>query len=90
MLANMIGFGTALIVSLVGHHKVSFPGRTSFWSGARRFVPAAVTGFLVNNLTLLGLVATTGPTYAWLKIAIAILIVPPVTFGYAYFFAYRS
>ena len=90
MLANMIGFGTALIVSLVGHHKVSFPGRTSFWRGARRFVPAAVIGFLVNNLALLGLVATTGPTYAWLKVAIAILIVPPVTFCYAYFFVYRS
>ena len=90
MIANIIGFCAALIVSLVGHHKVSFPGRTSFWRGARRFLPAAVTAFVVNNLALLGLIAITGTSYGWLKVAVAILVVPPATFGYAYFFAYRD
>lgn len=88
--ANMVGFLLALVVSLVGHHSVSFPGPRPFWQGARRFIPAAVVGFLANNVALAGLVAATGDSYAWLKIAIAILVIPPATFAYAYFFAYRN
>jgi hypothetical protein len=90
MVANAVGFWVALVVSVVGHHAVSFPGRTSFWRGARRFAPAAVAGFLANNVVLAALVAATGNSYAWVKVAVAILVIPPVTFGYAYFFAYRD
>ena len=36
------------------------------------------------------LVATTGDDYALVKIAIATLVIPPGTFAYAYFFAYKS
>jgi putative flippase GtrA len=90
MLANTIGFLVALVVSVVGHHTLSFPGRTSFWRGAQRFVPAAIAGFLANNVVLTALIATTGTSYAWLKVAVAILVIPPATFAYAYFFAYKS
>ena len=90
MLANAIGFFTALSVSVVGHHRVSFYGRTSFWRGTRRFVPAAIAGFLANNVLLGALVAATGTSFAWVKVAVAILVIPPATFAYAYFFAYRD
>jgi len=90
MLANAIGFVVALAVSVVGHHTVSFPGQTSFRRGAQRFVPAAIAGFLANNVVLTALIATTGTSYAWLKVAVAILVIPPATFAYAYFFAYKG
>ena len=90
MLSNAIGFCTALLVSIFGHHRVSFPGQTSFWRGSRRFIPAAIAGFLANNLVLGSLVAATGNSHAWAKLAIAILVIPLATFGYAYFFAYRD
>lgn len=88
--ANSIAFVTALIVSLVGHHTFSFGGRTSFWRGAGRFIPGAAVAFVANNLVLAALVALTGETILWLKVALAILVIPPVTFAYAYFFAYRN
>lgn len=90
MLANAIGFCVAFIVSVVGHHTVSFRGRTSFWRGTRRFAPAAIVGFLANNILLGSLIAATGNSYAWIKVAVSILVVPPVTFAYAQFFAYRD
>lgn len=90
MVSNIIGFCTALVVSVVGHHCISFAGRTSFWRGTQRFVPAALIGFLANNVMLAALIAATGNSFAWLKIAVAILIIPPATFSYAYFFAYRN
>ncbi|MCP4308263.1 MAG: GtrA family protein [bacterium] len=90
LVANGIAFLIAHVVSLCGHHAFSFHGRTSFWRGARRFIPGALVAFVANNLVLAGLVATTGDTYLWLKLAFAILVIPPVTFGYAYFFAYRD
>ena len=90
MISNTIGFCAALIVSTVGHHTVSFSGRTTFRRGAQRFIPMAVAGFIANNVVLAALVASTGSSLAWLKIAIAILVIPPVTFCYAYFFAYKN
>jgi putative flippase GtrA len=90
MLSNAIGFCTALFVSIIGHHHFSFPEQTTFWRGSRRFVPAAIVGFVANNVVLGGLVAATGNSHAWVKVAIAILVIPPATFGYAYFFAYRD
>jgi len=88
--ANSIGFCVALGVSLLGHHTISFPKRTAFWRGARRFIPVAIIGFIANNAVLATLVAATGNSLAWLKVAMAILVILPVTFGYAYFFAYKD
>lgn len=90
MASNTIGFCIALVVSVVGHHAVSFAGRTTFWRGARRFIPAAVVGFVANSVVLAGLITTTGSSLTWLKIAVAILVIPPATFGYAYVFAYKD
>ena len=78
--ANSLGFISALTISLIGHHIFSFKGRTSFWYGARRFAPVALVGFLINNLALASLVATTGDDYALVKIAIATLVIPPGIF----------
>ena len=42
-------------------------------------------------ILLLGtLIAATGGSYAWAKVAVAILVIPPATFAYANFFAYRD
>lgn len=90
MAANAIGFVVALGISVFGHHAISFQGRAQFWRGARRFIPAAITGFVANNVLLGTLIVTTGSSYAWLKVAVAILVIPPATFAYAYFFAYRT
>ncbi len=88
--ANVVGFLVALGVSLVGHHSFSFRSRAPFLQGARRFIPAALAGFLANNLVLALLVATTGDAYAWVNVALAIFVIPPATFCYAYLFAYRG
>lgn len=90
LISNAIGFCVALVVSVVGHHTVSFPNQTTFWRGCWRFVPAAITGFVANNIVLATIVATTGSSHAWIKVAVAILVIPPATFAYAYFFAYRG
>jgi hypothetical protein len=90
ILANAVGFFIALAVSVVGHHSVSFRGRTSFWRGTRRFVPAAIVGFLANNFLLGTLIAATGNSHAWVKVAVSILVIPPATFAYAHFFAYKD
>lgn len=88
--ANCLAFLVALVVTLPGHHYFSFRSRAPFRRGVRRFVPGAVVGFVANNLVLASLVAATGESYAWIKIALAIFVIPPATFCYAYFFAYRD
>jgi putative flippase GtrA len=88
--ANAIAFFVALMVSIGGHHAFSFRGRTTFWRGARRFAAVAVAAFIANNCVLAMLIAVTGESWAWIKVAFAILVIPPATFAYAHLFAYRS
>jgi|SoiMethySBSTD1v2_1073268.scaffolds.fasta_scaffold1861899_2 putative flippase GtrA len=88
--ANAVAFVIALGVSVCGHHAFSFRGRTTFWRGARRFGAGALVAFIANNFVLATLVAVTGESLAWMKVALAILVIPPLTFGYAHLFAYRE
>ena len=89
VVANTLGFLVALIVSVFGHQFFSFPGRVPLLHGALRFIPAAVVGFVLNTVVLVGLVSA-DVVPAWASIVIALTVIPLATFGYARFFAYRA
>jgi len=89
VVANTLGFLVAVNVSIFGHQFFSFPGRVPLLHGALRFVPAAVVGFLLNTVVLVGLVAA-HVVPAWASIVIALAVIPLATFGYARLFAYRT
>lgn len=87
--ANLIGFVGALGASIIGHHLFSFPGRVPFFYGAIRFIFGAVLAFAVN-CTVLVVLTRSGPAFSpWIRLTIAIVVMPIVTFVYSRSFAYR-
>jgi putative flippase GtrA len=88
-LANVVGFLSALAVSLAGHHHFSFRRQVSFRRGATRFIPIALLAFALNNGLLAAMLSIFGWRFADLSLAIAILAVPLISFLLARQFAYR-
>lgn len=86
---NLIGFVAAFVLGLLGHYHFTFPGRGPFGRALRRYGAIAVAGFLVNNVVLIGLVALGWVSEA-AALAIAILLVPALTFLASRFWGFSS
>lgn len=90
LLANVIGWALAFIVSFSGHYGLTFRNQnTVFWQAARRFFVVSLTGFLINET-----VYALGLKYSALRYDVllaAILVgMAIVTYVVARFWAFRS
>lgn len=90
LLANALGFATALSVSLIGHHWFTFASVAPFVRTAPRYALIAVLGFLFNSLVLAALIRLLPPGFEAPALIVAVLLTPLVTFFAARLFAYRS
>lgn len=90
LLANVIGWALAFIVSFSGHYGLTFRNQNaSFWQAARRFFIVSLAGFLINET-----VYALGLEYSALRYDVllaAILVgMAIITYIVARFWAFRS
>ncbi len=90
LLANTLGFVTALSVSLAGHHWFTFESVAPFVRTAPRYAAVALLGFGFNTLVLASLVRVLPPRYEAAALVVAVLLTPLATFLAARLFAYRD
>ncbi len=86
--ANCMGFATAFGVSVLGHHYWTFQSSHSLWRTLPRFGAVAVTGFVASNVFLTATIVL-GLGNDTVKIAIAALIVPALSYVLSRFWAFK-
>jgi putative flippase GtrA len=90
LVANTFGFLSAVSISVVGHHWLTFASAAPFRRTAPRFALIALLGFLFNSVVLALLVGLLPPGFEAPALAAAVLLTPIVTFIAARLFAYRA
>ena len=90
-LANPCGFAVALIVSYLGHARLTFSamaGQISHRERFPRFALVALGGFALNQSIVLILSQTTLPN--WLVLGVALAVVPFATFIASKFWVFAA
>ncbi|MEL7453298.1 MAG: GtrA family protein [Pseudomonadota bacterium] len=86
---NCLGFAAAFGVSLFGHLRWTFRTEAHPGQAARRFFAIAIAGFFASALIMRLALGPAGAAL-WQAQALAILIVPPVSFLGSKFWAFRG
>lgn len=80
LLANVLGWLVAFMVSFAGHHRLTFKGHgAALGSAAARFFMVSAGGFGVNEATYAMLLGWTGQRYD-LLLAVVLVAVAAVTY----------
>lgn len=67
LMANVAGWGVAVVVSFVGHHWLTYQGHgVPVGVSAQRFFAVSAAGFAVNELSYALLLHHSGLRYEWL------------------------
>lgn len=90
LLANVIGWSVAFLVSFAGHYRLTFRHHaTSILIAARRFWTVSAIGFLINEAAYAFLLKTTALRYDVLLFFV-LLAVAVLTFFLSRYWAFRS
>jgi len=90
LLANVVGWLTALSVSFVGHFRLTFRHQSAaIWTAAWRFFVVSATSFLANEAAFALLLKTTSIPYDVL-LFIVLLAVAVFTFVLSRYWAFRK
>lgn len=88
-IANTIGFLFAFPVSYLGHRHLSFATReTLHRQSLPRFLLVAISGFLSNQLLLLGALYLLHLSF-WLALGLVMIIVALLTYSSSHFWAFK-
>lgn len=73
LVANVMGWCVAVVVSFAGHHGLTYQGHgVDFWRSARRFLVVSAIGFAFNEVSYALLLHLTGLRYEWLLGAVLV------------------
>lgn len=78
--ANFLAFTTAILISYLGNHRWTFTRQGRHDHYLPRFLIVALTGMILNQLIVYGIVELGGWSYR-LALAVVVLIVPLITFS---------
>ena len=80
LVANVVGWLVAFVVSFSGHHRLSFHGHGVQWHvAARRFFVVSAAGFAINECAYAALLGWTGLHYD-LLLAVVLVAVAVLTY----------
>lgn len=89
LLANLMAFLTAFVVSFTGHYHWTFQGAGSPWRAMRRLFLISSSAFAINTLLLAGLLKS-----SWMSASVAAIvaagIVPAISFLASRFWGFKS